>query len=95
MGRRRGINAAQRLTGGDGSNRFRRCKGLDRGRGARGVSWGSGGAIALLGRGSGATGRRGRGGAEERCGAELCGGDVAVQWWWRGSVWRRGCQGRV
>ena len=26
--------------------RFRRCKGLDRGRGARGVSWGSGGAIA-------------------------------------------------
>ena len=44
--------------------------GRDRTRRLRGVSRRRGGAIAPLGRGSGATGRRGRSGAEERRGAE-------------------------
>ena len=50
---------------------LRRCTGQGRARRLRGVSRRRGEAIALLGRGSGATGRRGHGSAEERRGAEL------------------------
>jgi len=62
-GRRRGIAAAEQLTGGDARARFRRCRSLGPGLRALEAFWGYGGAIAVACRGWSAAERRGYGGA--------------------------------
>ena len=61
------------LTGVADSAKIPRCRGLGRGRRARGVSWGSGGASARLRWGLGVAERRAHGGAGALRGGARCG----------------------